>query len=231
MPPIAACGAAEAMECDLLIVNGTIVDGTGEPSYSGDVAVRDGLILAVGDRNGTGRLEDFVAADVHDATGCIVTPGWVDAHTHMDGQVTWDPYLSPASNGGVTTCIMGNCGVGFAPCAATRREFLINLVEAIEDVPGTAIHEGMVWNFETFEEYLDQLDGGNYACDVAAMIGHGPVRAWVLGDNANLSDRHGGEEHPIPAEKIAAMATTACATPWPRVRSVSPPRVRSITAT
>ena len=109
-------------------------------------------------RYGNGRLEGIAAAETVDATGCIVTPGWVDAHTHMDGQVTWDPWLTPSSETGVTTAIMGNCGVGFAPCAASRRDFLMNLVEAIEDIPGTAIMEGLVWEWETFEEYLDALD-------------------------------------------------------------------------
>jgi len=120
-----------------------------------------------------------------------------------------DPYLTPSSNSGVTTCIMGNCGVGFAPCAESRREFLINLVEAIEDVPGTALHEGMKWEWETFEEYLDALSRKSYACDVAAMIGHGPLRAWVLGENANVADTHQGhKEHAIPPDLIEKMATT-----------------------
>ncbi len=195
-------------EVDILIVNGTIVDGSDEPAFQGDVAIKQGNIVAVGDRHGNGRLEGVVAAETVDASGCIVTPGWVDAHTHMDGQVTWDPWLTPSSETGVTTAICGNCGVGFAPCAASRRDFLMNLVEAIEDIPGTAIMEGLVWEWETFEEYLDALDRRSFACDVAAMIGHGPLRAWVLGENANVADTHEGhKEHAIPPELIADMAT------------------------
>ena len=197
-----------AMTADMVIRNGTLVDGSDDPAFQGDIAIKDGLIIAVGDRTGTGRL-DITGDKEFDASGCLVTPGWVDAHTHMDGQVTWDPYLTPSSNSGVTTCIMGNCGVGFAPCAESRREFLINLVEAIEDVPGTALHEGMKWEWETFEEYLDALSRKSYACDVAAMIGHGPLRAWVLGENANVADTHQGhKEHAIPPDLIEKMATT-----------------------
>jgi len=137
---------------DLIIRRGTIVDGTGSPPYVADIAITGKVITEVGEKITSQGCREY------DAHGLIVTPGWVDIHTHFDGQVTWDPWLTPSSAGGVTTCIMGNCGVGFAPCQKERRDFLINLVEAIEDVPGTALHEGMKWEWETFEDYLNAIE-------------------------------------------------------------------------
>lgn len=128
-----------------------------------------------------------------DATGSIIAPGWIDVHTHYDAQATWDPLLTPSAHCGVTTAIMGNCGVGFAPCQAKLRPFLLDLMEAVEDIPGAALYEGIQWEWETFPEYLDALERRAYACDVAVMIGHGGVRTWVLGKRANLSDRPGGK--------------------------------------
>ena len=155
------------MEYDLVIRNGRIVDGTGAASFTGDVAVQAGRIAAVGRVAGRGRRE-------LDATGRLVTPGWVDVHTHLDGQATWDSLLMPASNHGVTTVVMGNCGVGFAPCQPTAEahDALIAVMEDVEDIPGTALHEGISWSWESFPQYLDTLERMPHAIDVAAQVAH-----------------------------------------------------------
>ncbi|PKB25777.1 N-acyl-D-aspartate/D-glutamate deacylase [Novosphingobium kunmingense] len=160
---------------DLIIRNGTIVDGSGAPRFTGDVAVKDGLIAAVGTVHGD-------ADEVIDAGGKVVAPGWVDVHTHYDGQATWDAEMAPSSWHGVTTVVMGNCGVGFAPAAPDRHEWLIRLMEGVEDIPGTALAEGMKWNWETFPEYLDALEEMPRTVDVGTHVPHGAVRAYVLGD-------------------------------------------------
>lgn len=160
---------------DLIVRNGTIVDGTGAPRFTGDVAVKDGLIAAVGTVRGS-------AAQEIDAGGKIVAPGWVDIHTHYDGQATWDAEMAPSSWHGVTTVVMGNCGVGFAPAAPDRHQWLIELMEGVEDIPGTALAEGMKWDWETFPEYLDALERLPRSVDVATHVPHGAVRAYVLGD-------------------------------------------------
>ena len=160
---------------DLVIRGGTIVDGTGKPSYTGDIAIDGGLITAVGNVAAHGREEV-------DATGKIVTPGFVDIHTHYDGQATWDPEMAPSSWHGVTTVVMGNCGVGFAPAKPERREWLISLMEGVEDIPGTALAEGMTWNWESFPEYLDELERMPRTVDIGTHVPHGAVRAYVLGD-------------------------------------------------
>ncbi|MFM5950960.1 MAG: N-acyl-D-amino-acid deacylase family protein [Novosphingobium sp.] len=160
---------------DLIIRNGTIVDGTGAPRFTGDVAVKDGLIAAVGKVHGD-------AAQEIDAAGKVVTPGFVDVHTHYDGQATWDQEMAPSSWHGVTTVVMGNCGVGFAPAAPDRHQWLIELMEGVEDIPGTALAEGMKWNWETFPEYLDALEELPRTVDVGTHVPHGAVRAYVLGD-------------------------------------------------
>src|ERR1700688_3324814 len=135
---------------DLVIRNGKIVDGTGKPSFIGDVAIDGGKITSVGGKAGAARREI-------EATGLLVTPGFVDIHTHYDGQVTWDPYLTPSSWHGVTTLVMGNCGVGFAPVAPGKHDWLIAMMEGVEDIPGTALHEGLQWDWGAFPEYLDAL--------------------------------------------------------------------------
>ena len=160
---------------DLIIRNGTIVDGTGAPRFAGDVAVKDGLIAAVGTVHGD-------AAQEIDAAGKVVAPGWVDVHTHYDGQATWDQEMAPSSWHGVTTVVMGNCGVGFAPAAPDRHEWLIRLMEGVEDIPGTALAEGMKWDWETFPEYLDALERLPRTVDVGTHVPHGAVRAYVLGE-------------------------------------------------
>ena len=160
---------------DLVIRNGTIVDGSGAPRFTGDVAVRDGLIAAVGKVHGSGTEEI-------DAAGKVVAPGWVDIHTHYDGQATWDAEMAPSSWHGVTTVVMGNCGVGFAPAAPERHQWLISLMEGVEDIPGTALAEGMKWDWESFPEYLDALERMPRSIDVGTHVPHGAVRAYVLGD-------------------------------------------------
>jgi N-acyl-D-aspartate/D-glutamate deacylase len=160
---------------DLVILNGTIVDGTGAARFAGDIAVKDGLIAAVGTVQGNGTREI-------DAAGKVVAPGWVDIHTHYDGQATWDAEMAPSSWHGVTTVVMGNCGVGFAPAAPERHQWLISLMEGVEDIPGTALAEGMKWDWESFPEYLDALERMSRTVDVATHVPHGAVRAYVLGD-------------------------------------------------
>lgn len=160
---------------DLIIRNGTIVDGTGKSRFTGDVAIRNGLIAAVGTVHGD-------AAEEIDASGRVVAPGWVDIHTHYDGQATWDAEMAPSSWHGVTTVVMGNCGVGFAPAAQDRHDWLIGLMEGVEDIPGTALAEGMTWDWETFPEYLDALEKMPRTVDIGTHVPHGAVRAYVLGD-------------------------------------------------
>ncbi len=160
---------------DLVIRGGSVVDGSGGKPFVADVAVDNGLITLVGKVEAKGREEI-------DATGKIVTPGFVDVHTHYDGQATWDQEMAPSSWHGVTTVIMGNCGVGFAPARPDRHEWLISLMEGVEDIPGTALAEGMKWDWETFPEYLDALERLPRTVDVGTHVPHGAVRAYVLGD-------------------------------------------------
>lgn len=178
---------------DLVIRNGTIIDGTGAPGRHGDVEVTGGVISAVGQVAGTGRREI-------DAEGAIVTPGFIDIHTHFDGQVTWDPIVAPSSLHGVTTIAMGNCGVGFAPAAPDRHDWLISLLEGVEDIPGTALAEGLTWNWETFPEYLDALDGMPHTVDLAAHLPHAALRTYVMGER-------GADHTAAPTEgELAEMA-------------------------
>jgi len=187
-----------SVNASLVIRNGTIIDGTGSPAYLGDVAMDGELITAVGSN-----LQVLGAPQEIDAKGLFVAPGWVDPHTHYDAQCTWDPLLTPSANCGVTTAIMGNCGVGFAPCQKELRPFLLDLMEAVEDIPGTALYEGIQWDWETFPEYMDSLAKKQFACDVAVMVGHGGVRTWVMGKRANVSDMPGGpEKDPVTDEEI-----------------------------
>lgn len=181
---------------DLVIRNGTVHDGRGSPPVVADVAVIGERIVAVGDLDGSLVGE---ATEVIDATSMLVTPGFVDAHTHYDGQVTWDPYLAPSTHHGVTTIVAGNCGVGFAPCKPEQRDWLIGLMEGVEDIPGTALHEGIDWQWETFPEYLDALDEIPLAIDVGTQVPHGAVRAYVMGER--------GPSHEVATpEETAAMA-------------------------
>jgi N-acyl-D-aspartate/D-glutamate deacylase len=177
---------------DLVIQGGTVVDGTGAPARAADITVSDGRITGVGDHRGE------EAARTIDAEGLLVTPGWVDIHTHYDGQATWDEVLAPSSWHGVTTLVTGNCGVGFAPARPDRHEWLIGLMEGVEDIPGTALSEGMTWGWETFPEYLDTLDERRWTVDVGTQIAHGAVRSYVMGER-------GAKNEPATPEDIAAM--------------------------
>lgn len=160
---------------DHLIKGARIVDGTGGPAESGDIGIRDGQIVALG-----AVTED--ARQVTSADGALATPGWIDVHTHYDGQVTWDDQIDPSASHGVTTVVMGNCGVGFAPCPKGGERDLIELMEGVEDIPGTALYEGMPWGaWETFPEYLDFLATREFALDVGAQLAHGALRNYVMG--------------------------------------------------
>ena len=163
---------------DLLIRGGTVIDGSGDPARTADVAIQGEHIVAVGQVSGNAR-------EVIDASGALVTPGWVDVHTHYDGQATWDPLLAPSSWHGVTTAVMGNCGVGFAPVRPGSERFLIELMEGVEDIPGSALAEGIDWRWESFAQYLDALDSGQRVMDIGTQVPHGAVRAYVMGERCN----------------------------------------------
>ena len=177
---------------DLKIEGGTIVDGTGAQRYQGDVAIADGRIV------GVGAAVEGEARRTIDAKGRIVTPGFVDIHTHYDGQVTWDELLEPSSGHGVTTIVMGNCGVGFAPVKPGKEEWLIQLMEGVEDIPGSALSEGIQWEWETFPGYLDSLAKKRTSVDFGAQIAHGAVRGYVMGDR-------GARNEPATTDDIAQM--------------------------
>jgi N-acyl-D-aspartate/D-glutamate deacylase len=177
---------------DLIIRGGTLVDGTGAAPVVGDIGVQGDRIVAVGKVEGKARREI-------DATGLLITPGWVDIHTHYDGQATWDAVMAPSSWHGVTTAIMGNCGVGFAPVRPGQQDFLIQLMEGVEDIPGAALAEGIDWKWETFPEYLDALEAKPRTIDVGVHVPHGSVRAYVLGDRCNT-------DYQPDAGEIAEMA-------------------------
>ncbi len=163
---------------DSIVRNGTIIDGTGGDRFVADIAIKDGKIAKIG------QISDAATGEI-DAKGKLVTPGWVDIHTHYDGQATWDPLLAPSSWHGVTTVVMGNCGVGFAPVRPNGRDFLIELMEGVEDIPGAALSEGIDWQWESFPEYLDALDAMPRAIDVATQVPHGAIRAYVMGERCN----------------------------------------------
>ncbi len=180
---------------DIVIRGGSIVDGTGAAPIQGDLAISNGRIAAMGNVSGTGAQEI-------DASGRIVTPGFVDVHTHYDGQSIWGEELSPSSSHGVTTVVMGNCGVGFAPCRKEDHDLLINVMEGVEDIPGVVMSEGLPWDWETFPEYLDRLDAGARDIDVAAYLPHSPLRVYAMGER-------GANQEAATPEDLAKMRSLA----------------------
>jgi len=175
---------------DLVIRGGTVVDGLGSAPFAADVAVKDGVIVEVGRVSGKG-------AEEIDAAGLTVTPGFVDVHTHYDGQITWENTLNPSSNHGVTTVVMGNCGVGFAPVHSTDHELVIKLMEGVEDIPEIVMSEGVPWNWESFTDYLDALDQRASDIDFATQLPHSPLRVYVMGER--------GANEPATGEDLAMM--------------------------
>lgn len=177
---------------DLVIRGGTIIDGAASAAFSGDVAIKGERIVEIGAVTSPARR-------IIDASGLLVTPGFVDIHTHYDGQASWDPVLAPSSQHGVTSLVMGNCGVGFAPARKDSHDWLIALLEGVEDIPGAALSEGMTWDWETFPDYLDALERRAFAVDVGAQMPHAALRAYVMGER-------GGDSAERPHEsEIAAM--------------------------
>ena len=183
------------MTYDLKIKGGTIVDGTGAPRFTGDIGITDGHIMEVGKLSGHAKREV-------DADGATVMPGFTDLHTHYDGQVSWDADLAPTSLHGVTTAVMGNCGVGFAPCRPQDHERLISLMEGVEDIPGTALAEGLTWNWESLPEYMDAIDGFAHAIDYCVQVPHDPLRVFVMGERAIA----GEDATPDDIKQMAALA-------------------------
>ena len=179
-------------EFDLLVRGGTVVDGTGGEPYEADVAVRNGRIRSIGRHLGRAGREI-------DARGLVVTPGFVDIHTHYDGQVTWESRVKPSSAHGVTTVVMGNCGVGFAPCRPDQHDLLIRLMEGVEDIPHPVLVDGLPWTWETYPQYLDFLGARRYDMDICGYVPHGPVRVYVMG-------QRGADREPASAEDLQRMA-------------------------
>ena len=184
------------MKADMLIKGGMVADGSGEEPFVADVAISGGKIVAVDDLDGWSAEEEI------NAQGLLVTPGFVDIHTHYDGHATWGSRLEPSSAHGVTTVVMGNCGVGFAPCKPDDRDRLIRLMEGVEDLPGPVLHEGLPWNWVSFPEYLDRLERRSFDMDVAAQVPHAPLRVFVMGER-------GAQREASTPEDIAEMGRIA----------------------
>ncbi|GAY13945.1 amidohydrolase family protein [Mycobacterium sp. shizuoka-1] len=184
---------------DLTITGGTVVDGTGDKPFRADIGIKDGRVVEVRRRDGDDAGLQGESAESIDATGKIVTPGFVDIHTHYDGQISWDGLLEPSSMHGVTTVVSGNCGVGFAPVQPGREQWLIELMEGVEDIPGTALTEGITWGWESFPQYLDAIEKQSLAVDFGTQIAHGAVRGYAMGDR-------GARNEAATEDDIAAMA-------------------------
>jgi len=198
---------------DLVIRGGTIIDGTGAEPVEADIAIVDGKISAIGPNLPKGHEEI-------DATGKIVTPGFVDPHTHYDAQVTWSNTISPSSWNGVTTAMVGNCGVGFAPCKPDERDLLVKLMEGVEDIPEVVLTEGLPWNWESFEEYMDSLDGREYDLDVVTQVPHAAVRTYVMGERAVRHEQATPEER-VEMGRIAASGIKAGALGFSTSRTIN----------
>lgn len=177
---------------DIIIKGGRIVDGSGAPAFTGDVAIQNGVVAEVASSI------DAPATRVVDATGMLVTPGFVDIHTHYDAQATWDPFVTPSGWHGCTTVVMGNCGVGFAPCKPENRQWLINVMEGVEDIPGSALTEGIQWDWESFPEYMDALEKLPRTVDIATQVPHSAIRCYVMGES-------GSENKDATPEEIERM--------------------------
>ncbi len=202
------------MMLDYVIKGGTIVDGSGDARRQGDIGVRDGLIVEVG-----GAITES-AREIIDADGAIVTPGWVDVHTHYDGQVSWDEVMDPSAGNGATTIVMGNCGVGFAPVRPGGEKSLIELMEGVEDIPGTALYEGIEWGqWESFPEYMDYIASRRYSLDVGAQVAHGALRYYVMGERGkeNLDATH---EDLNEMSRLVTQAITAGAVGFSTSRTI-----------
>ena len=176
---------------DMVVRSGSVIDGTGREAFTADVAIKDGLIVEVGKVSGAGQREV-------DADGALVTPGFVDIHTHYDGQATWSNRMSPSSHHGVTSVVMGNCGVGFAPVRPTDHDLLIELMEGVEDIPGVALSEGLSWEWESFPDYLDYLSKRQFDMDIGAQLPHAALRVYVMG-------QRGADREPATAEDVLEM--------------------------
>jgi len=203
----------ETESFDLIIRNGTLVDGTGNKSQIADIAVKDGLIAAIGDFSGKSNQEI-------DASNLVVTPGFVDIHTHYDGQAIWDSQLKPSSIHGVTTVVMGNCGVGFAPCKPEDRIKLVELMEGVEDIPAPVMHEGLDWKWETFEEYIEALERNKLDIDVCALLPHAALRVYVMGERAINHEAANIDDMKI-MRKLAKEAVEAGAFGFSTSRTIS----------
>ena len=203
----------EINDFDLIIKNGTLVDGTGAKSKEGNIAIKNGVIAAIGNFSGK-------ANEVIDANNLVVTPGFVDIHTHYDGQAIWDSQLKPSSIHGVTTVVMGNCGVGFAPCKPEDRVKLVELMEGVEDIPAPVMHEGLNWQWETFEEYIKALEKNKLDIDICALLPHAALRVYVMGERAIKHEVATKEDMQI-MRKLAKEAVEAGAFGFSTSRTIS----------